>query len=576
MQFDRVKEDLTNAQTLDTSTAGGILFLQQKNNAIPTNTWLLGHPSVSGSLTSVNPPQISYITGQNGNITKTNNLSDFLNQVSEGKNIAGIILVGSKEGGHYLGVNYDHKKSKLIITDPLGEENKISDSYKEYADEIIVAFNNHLIKNVTVTLNPIGTIYQGTTAGTDVISCGIASNINVAQFSNEEEKLSEALKKKLGITGNRLETNAEKARTFFKTAFDKDDEEEEKKHGARDSFGASKAITALWQQRDEELKKILTRDGYQITITDDKGKKNTEPTADELIKHYNILKDTTDKAKEVRKEIYNYDKDFGTKLAAAMEKAVKADQGQELDFKKEELIIQTGGRDLKLDVKIDRSGRKEIKIMPDTFKEGDNFTMSLAFQDEKGDNMPLDGALYYQIKVENGKITSISAPELKQENPPAGPYHAVGPRGNKVYPKLDIQTLEWMQEIKIELTSKDIIVEQSLSANIPTTPLERQNGDGNTATLVNNPRNPSSLEGGGLSKPRTYMDMQRENDFVDQRALNQGIEKVVERYKNDYGFAGTHALEKQPSILLTNKEKPSSNRNSLKSTKNKSGNSLNW
>lgn len=211
-----------------------------------------------------------------------------------------------------------------------------------------------------------------------------------------------------------------------------------------DSIGASDAIDKLWQEREEELKKILTAHHFREHSMFDAEGVSHKMTADELIKHYD--QDLKSEAKQdgkltAKEEIDNYKQEFATKLAAKMQ-----EEGQELDFSKPELDLGNGTK-LKVET-IDGSKLKRVTINEEDLKPDDNITMSIAFQDKNGENMNAP-ALYFQILVDDGKITSVNHPPLFQDK--KGQYYAVSSDGEKVYPKLDLKTIEHMLTIEKEI-----------------------------------------------------------------------------------------------------------------------------
>ncbi len=285
--------------------------------------------------------------------------------------------------------------------------------------------------------------------------------------------------------GSELDEEEIRSTTSSTTRYGTQDDEEAKKRRtsrthpapgdeqqAENSIGSSEAITKLWNKREHDLKTILKEGGYDTNAmsSNEKGVNEViDLTADELIKHYNILTDEREEAGKARAAIYEYNQKFSTELAEAMSAAVKEGKGDKLDFSKPTIKIDTGnGKTIELDVRANPPSKlKEITI-PEKFADDANFTMSLAFQDEHGRNMPKDGALYYQIRVENGKITSTNAPKLKQDE--NGQYYAEGPKGNKVYPKVDRATIERNLGLQAELAD-DIVVDH----NTNYAPLTKEN-----------------------------------------------------------------------------------------------------
>ncbi len=447
--------------------------------------------------------------------------------------VGGVFLSGSGNGNHFIGAVFDAQSKTLTILNPLSPDNTRSPSYTESITKIEEAFigkfgeasSREPNKGITIKHNPKGKVLHQN----DVVSCGPASVYSVQsmlqgqEISADDEK---GIKEEKGMFSS--ENGAEKLRSSQRQQIEEynnednmskmndselDDEEKRRtsqthpapgdEQEAENFIGSSEAITKLWQERDEELKKILEKGGYNNTPMVDSQGVTHQDTADELIKHYNILTDETEEAGKARAAIYEYNKKFSTKLAEAMSAAVKDKNGDKLDFSKPTIKIDTGnGKKIKLKVGQATSNPKLREItIPEKFEDDANFTMSIAFQDEHGRNMPKNGALYYQIRVENGKITSVSAPEMHQDNPPDGPsdgpFHAFAQNGKKVYPKVDIETIKRNLGRQAEL-AKDIVVDTS---HLPLTieNLAKHNAD-------NEKKERSSITSGGTAATESGSD----------------------------------------------------------------------
>lgn len=244
---------------------------------------------------------------------------------------------------------------------------------------------------------------------------------------------------------------------------EEEEEKRKKRRVAQDSIGSGDAIDKLWQEREEELKKILVQHiGGEEKLDTFIAKNNAPKKVDELIKFIDKGdKDSNQQEKwgEVKQEIKEYNLDFGTKLAAKIK-----EEGQGLDFEGQKLDFNSGGRNLSLNIEQDEGSKlKRVTIDEKALTTEDNFTMSLAFQDKHGQNMDEDGALYFQIRVDDGKITAVNHPPLFQDK--KGQYYAVGPDGDRVYPKLDLSTIERMLVIEKEVAKSGdgVIIHKSVS-----------------------------------------------------------------------------------------------------------------
>jgi hypothetical protein len=610
-----IQEDDFNKNTQYSQDTVGALLEVMKLRA-PEGTVLLNYNEHS----AINAPAMT--TNRDGEIAVA-----IGNVNNDTKHVAGIFLVGTaekkesvpdygfQEGSHYIAAVYNNNKNSLTIIDPYGKDKEISTVVKWSHEQIIKEFKDKFpsLNHGTIAINPPGkVVYQGESQGADAVSCGATCVHNLENFLHEKDPKED---EKLGITkiNNqfRCENGAEKLRASQKQQIEKynednmsknngseldeeeirsttssttrygtqDDEEAKKRRTSRthpapgdeqqaeNSIGSSEAITKLWNKREHDLKTILKEGGYDTNdmSSNEKGVNEViDLTADELIKHYNILTNEREEAGKARAAIYKYNQKFSTELAEAMSAAVKERKGDKLDFSKPTIKIDTGnGKTIELDVRANPPSKLKQITIPEKFADDANFTMSIAFQDEHGRNMPKNGALYYQIRVENGKITSTNAPELKQDE--NGQYYAEGPKG-PVYPKLDRETLERMQKIKVERAEDNVVAHNTNYA-----PLTKENraklpdennkqkrssrdSDSDTSSIAS--ESGESEQARPATAPTPGQDLRQtlqtppaqktpgvDGAFIGQRGLNLGLNKKQDAFTPiPGGFPGVKAV----------------------------------
>ncbi len=441
-------------------------LLESLKGTMPAGTYLLngdGHlHNIGGS------------DGRTALRVTTNNdeLVENLSKVpSSASHAVGIFLVGSgekggdldrqdREGSHYIAAVFNKETNTLTMLDPLGEVGEMSVQYNQFANQISESFKNRFSQDINIENNPSKYFLKQK----DANSCGPACAHMVDHLMRGEDLKANA---GLGINakdggGFELEKGAEELRKSQQKRFAEYEVEAEKKKkrrlliGEDSSIGFSDVINKLWQEREEELKKILSNYVGGSANLDAFIKNNKAPSkVDELIKFIDKGVKTPEQQQKwdevVKVEVDNKNIELATKLADEMEK-----HGQKLDFNQSHIQFDSGNRSLSLDVKhVDGSQLKYVTIDEKALKPDDNFTMSLAFQDKNGENMNKP-AFHFQICIDDGKITAVNHPPLFRDKE-TGQYYAKGSEGEKFYPKLDIKTIERMLTIEKEVATDNVL-----------------------------------------------------------------------------------------------------------------------